>query len=232
MTKRHSSKDLADLALVSRAELLRKPEILTRWLSASSPEVRFAAAERLTDLQVWPMPTAHRALVGETHPLVRLQLIEAAGAASGTATRRWLWSIAAISRSPLERAVAVEALAETSARKDIPRLRALEAKEVRERVLVSLAFARFRAGDASALPFLVRSLRSRSYLTRCAAASILGDETRAIDISLVVPAIQRQLKKEPTVAARSSLERALAGIEARLATKRHRKLKKVEVAAT
>ena len=224
------SNDLRALARVPRARILRNPSVVSAWLSATSPEVRFAAAERLTDIGVWPVPAALEALQRERNQTVRLQLIEAAARASDRNTRRCLWKAAASARGDLERAVAADALSVQAVRGDVRRLRRLERLETRQRVRVSLAFARYCAGDRSALTVLTDGLRSRSYVVRCAVASMLSDVSTGEHGSAVRRALEEQLGRERTIAAKSAIEKAIVSLDARARSKPARRRSVVSLA--
>ena len=108
-------------------------------------------------------------------------------------------------------ASAIGVLGDRSARKVLQKALV---KEHSARARVGLLVGLFLLGDKQQLPTLADLLENRSYRVRCAAANTLARlPLSASENRLVVQRLRERLELETTVAARSSLENAIEGLE-------------------
>lgn len=189
-------------SLVGRVEAL---------LDDRRAEVRYEAAQTIGELLRGSgrAPDALVRHVDDRAPLVRVAAIEALG---DIGERRGAAHIQArlLDRDPLVRAYAGAAIGALRPRWARAVLTKAAAKERSSRARVGLYEGLFLSGDRRALHPILALLRSRQYRVRCAVANTVAGlaldreaATAALDV------LETALASEPTVAAKSSLERAI-----------------------
>lgn len=183
---------------------------LEQTLIRGSIEERYFAAEQLGQLlrNRRAAPEALLRATSDRSPLVRTTVVESLGYIKDPAARRYLVRSLNDS-SAVVRAYAAASLGRIGPAKMRRLLNDKRREERSVRARIGIAEGLLWLKDSSALAVLLRSLRSKQYRVRCAAANALAalplttrDRVQAAD------AINRALESETTVAARSSLENA------------------------
>ena len=112
-------------------------------------------------------------------------------------------------RSWMVRGYAAQALAEIGGQRAVPAL--IRRRDVEKSSWVKLLIyaALYRLGEANYLPTILGMFRSRPYHVRCAIANILAEIADEKNRDLILPILRTALRKESTMAARSSISNAL-----------------------
>ena len=179
-------------------------------LKDSNGEVRMRAAESLgTLLEDGNSPRPLIKLLQDTDELVKIAAAEALGRIGD---RKALPALrkAINDPSPLVRSYVAEAVGKLGSGRDVERLEKLSEKETSGAAKVGLYQALYMLGRRAVLNNLVELLQSDDYKVRCATANtlcILGAD--GSDASLILRSMRKALRKEQTVAARSSLRSSL-----------------------
>lgn len=205
---------LADqLDAMDAREVRRDWKAIARLLRHRSTFVRGAAARALEWGRVGASALT-KALAQESNDLVITDLADALAAVRENRSLPRLRQIARSHRSSLARTYAVLAIAKIQGKDAIPFLLGRRKVERSPRALAAVAMALFQLGLKDALPDLLRRLSSRDYHVRCSIANMLADARPRRRRATILAALKRSLEVEPTVAARSSLERAVADLSA------------------
>lgn len=179
-------------------------------LADSNSEVRMRAAEGLgVLLRGETSPRSLVKLLQDTDELVRIAATEALEAIGDRQALSALRK-AIHDPSPLVRSYIAEAIGKLGSARDIGKLVKELKKETSETAKVGFYQALYLLGQHNVLQDLLMLLQSSDYRVRCATANTLSviyaDES---DASLVLRALRKALRQEPTVAARSSIRSTL-----------------------
>lgn len=182
-------------------------------LADSNSEVRMRAAESLgLIVEDGKCPRALLKVLKDADELVRTNAAEALGMIGD---RKALPALrkAVNDPSPLVRSYVAEAIGKLGDVRDIGRLNEELKKEISERVKVGLYQALHILGQRDALQNLLTLIESSDYRVRCATANTLSAiHIDRADTPLILRTLRKALRKEPTVAARSSIRSSLRAI--------------------
>lgn len=209
-----ASANVYQLEQLRRAGAQKARPRLSQALTDRNSEVRFRAVERLGELKIQAalLPLLEH-LRQDRSPLVRLAAAESLGCLRSKKALQGLVS-ALTDKDELVRGYAAEAIARIGDRTCAPILRRSLRKEQHPAARVRLYAAGYRLGDVTMLTKLMNMLHHRSYRVRCAAVNLLvGSIKRTTVKRKIIQLFQEQLAKEPTIAVRSSLKRALRDLK-------------------
>ena len=140
--------------------------------------------------------------------LVRTSVVESLGEIGGGRAFSAL-AEALNDRSWMVRGYAAQALAETGGQRAVPALLRRRDVEKSSWVKLLLYAALYRLGESNYLPSILGMFRSRRYHVRCATANILAEIVDEKNGDQILATLRTALRKESTVAARSSIRNAL-----------------------
>ena len=149
-------------------------------------------------------------LLKDKNELVRVAAVESLGL---TGDRRALPRVreALYDKSPLVRSYAADAVGKLGSKKDIRFLIDLQQTEKHELARIGLAKALYDLGKRDVLQELLNYLsKGKNYRARCAAANVLSElRLNKPERETTINALRRALRREPTVATRSSIRSSL-----------------------
>lgn len=182
-------------------------------LTDSNYEVRMRATESLGILLKGKRsPLALIKRLQDSDELVRITAVEALELIGDKKALPTLWKMTR-DQSPLVRSYAAEAIGKLGGERDIPRFQKLLKQETSDRAKVGFFYALYVLGQDTVLKDLLLLLRSSDYRARCATANRLSeipmDESEK---EIILRALRRALRVEPTVAARSCIRSNLRGL--------------------
>jgi len=205
----------------ARAAGTKALDVLEAMVSNRNYDVRLNALEALAGCTLDLEPHVRRGM-RDRHELVRVTALELAGEFELTKLEPELVKRFKTDRSRLARSAAAVALGEMGC---VGARRVLEAKisDSDDWVRVGIYYALVRLGVRKYLTSFMKGLRHDNYLVRCATANlallVVDNKTRAPIVRLLKDA----LKRETTVAARSSFETVLKEISKNAARTRAEK---------
>lgn len=181
-----------------------------------STEVRMRAAESLGILMSGQRsPDALLQKLRDSNELVRVQAAESLGAIGDRRALSELWR-AIHDRSPLVRSYVAAAIASLGSKKDVAKLEETVRVERSDTSKVGFYHALYRLGKHKVLSDLLKLLESKDYRVRCATANTLSEVADRSNSRIIVRALHGVLRKEPTGAARTSIEANLRNIRQKL----------------
>jgi HEAT repeat protein len=190
-------------------------------LTDPDSEVRMMAAGSLGDLLAGEKsPRQLIRLLKDPDELVRIEASESLGAIGDRSALPALWS-AAKDRSPLVRSYVAAAIGELGSERDVPKLERALREEQSDTAKIGIYQALYRLGRSEVLSALLPMLsESRDYRVRSATARILSEVVLDRSNSpAIIEALQKALRREPTVAARSSIRSSLKSVKEQVAQK-------------
>jgi HEAT repeat protein len=190
-------------------------------LSDSDSEVRMTAAASLGDLLTGnKSPRQLTRLLQDPDELVRIEASESLGAIGDRAALPALWR-AAKDRSPLVRSYVAGAIGELGTERDIPKLERALAEERSDTVKIGIYQALYKLGRSETLSALLLMLSgSRDYRVRSATAKILTEVVlNQSNSQVIIDALEKALRREPTAAVRSSIRSSLKRVKGQVARK-------------
>lgn len=200
------------LGMIGKKEAI-KP--LLRRLADSNSYVRSIAARSLGDLLVdqKSSPPALIKRLKDADELVRIDTAESLGAIGDRRSLPALWK-AIHDASPLVRSYIAEAIGELGDKKDVAKLEKELKKETSETAKVGFYHALYLLGQHNILQDLLMLLQSSDYRVRSAAANTLSTiHSNKSETPVILNALRKALRQEPTVAARSSIRSSLRAIK-------------------
>jgi HEAT repeat protein len=185
-------------------------------LSDRSVEVRMRAAESLGSLLAGKRcPRALLQSLRDPNELVRIEAAEALGVIGDRKALPSLWG-ALDDRSPLVRSYVAGAIGSVGGERDVAGLEERLRREKSDTARLGFYQALHMLGRRGVLTDLLELLHSGDYRVRCAAANILSNVAAdRTDTPLVISALRKALRREPTVAARSSFRAGLRTLGSR-----------------
>lgn len=115
-------------------------------------------------------------------------------------------------KNELVRGYAAEALGEIGDKLTIPELKRALSVEKRNASRVRILSALFKLGEESSLSAIIKMLNTKSYRVRCATANILTELAVENNIIEIYASLEQRLKKEKTVAVKSTIARSLSDL--------------------
>lgn len=200
--------------------------ILSQALHDKDSNVRFAAAEEIGTARLGELvPALMRLVQTDSDYMVRVAAIESLGT---IADRRAVSALldALKDRNALVRGWSATALSQFPTADVIDALRQAIISEKSHFVKVCALSSSILLGEKHVLPELIAELRWSNYRVRCAAATSLADVADKASMSVVLEALCASLRREKTMAVRSSIGAALS----RLARVDHRAVSILEEA--
>jgi HEAT repeat protein len=207
------------LESLSAREVRQDARSVSRLLKHRSPFVRAAAARALQSAGTGGSAIAH-ALRTETNELVICDFADALASLHAQESLPRLRQLAASHRSSLARRFALHAIADIQGKRAARYLLSRRKVEGSTRVQTTIAMELVNIGLTRFLPDVLRRLSSKDWHLRCAIANMLADSPVKRQRATVLKALKRSLAVETTVAARSSLEKAIATLSPRRSRRR------------